>query len=232
MGEKGNEFFNEALGMSNVFIVTLAKRPWVDISSRNFVPGLQKIIQENNLKIIYAQEYVTDKMSNEYAHGDEFKSSEQVSAFWTKVKAEAMSVELDKWHKESGITWKNVISMGDSNFERYGCMAAGEDYIRREAAQGGQVVQTGATAEATTKEGKALKLRTKTVKMLGEPTVEELTAELTLLTKWLPHMIRQDSGFDIEIDNTDDNANLMALHKQITGSDEELSWARLAGMEG
>ena len=40
----------------------------------------------------------------------------------------------------------------------------------------------------------------------------------------------QDSGFDIELESTDDYVKLMELHKKITGQAIELSWAELAGI--
>lgn len=227
--ERAEIFFREATQLANCFIVTLARRPWVDISMENFLPGLRNIIETHNLKIIYAQEYVSDAMSAEYANGDAFRPAEEVEQFWIRVKAEAISKELEEVHTKQKASWKNIISFGDSNFERYGTMAAGKDYMRKET-EGGMVIATGSTAEGISKDGQVRKLRTKTLKMLSDPTVEEMTAELTLLTRWLPHMVRQDSGFDLEIDNTDDDEKLRSLHKHITGEEAKLSWMELAGL--
>mmetsp|Transcript_12551 Transcript_12551/g.34715 ORF Transcript_12551/g.34715 Transcript_12551/m.34715 type:complete len:533 (-) Transcript_12551:270-1868(-) len=227
--DRAELFFKEATQLANCFIVTLARRPWVDASMENFLPGLSKIINMYNLKVIYAQEYITDALSAEYAKGDEFKASEEVEQFWIRVKAEAISKELEDFYKRQQASWKNIISFGDSNFERYGTQAAGKDYMRKET-EGGMVFTTGSTAEGISKDGHLRKLRTKTLKMLSDPTVEEMTAEMTLLTRWLPHMVRQDTGFDIEIDNTDDDDKLQALHKHITGEDARLSWMELAGL--
>lgn len=227
--DRAELFFREATQLANCFIVTLARRPWVDASMENFLPSLSRIISIYNLKVIYAQEYVTEALSEGFSGGDGFRASEEVEQFWIRVKAEAIGKELEDFHRKQRVSWKNIISFGDSNFERYGTMAAGEDYMRKET-EGGMIFTTGSTAEGISKDGQLRKLRTKTLKMLSGPTVEEMTAELTLLTRWLPHMVKQDSGFDIEIDNTDDDVKLRALHKHITGEDARLSWMELAGL--
>mmetsp|Transcript_11942 Transcript_11942/g.27901 ORF Transcript_11942/g.27901 Transcript_11942/m.27901 type:complete len:543 (+) Transcript_11942:154-1782(+) len=227
--EKLEVFVDLANHNANVFIVTLARRPWITTSTTNFLPGLGKLIEQNKLKVIYAQEYVSSKLSAEYARGDDFKSAEEVENFWTRVKAEAISTELEAFHRSRQVTWKNIISLGDSNFERYGTMAAGKEYLER-ITDGGKILKTGNTAEGVSKDGHSIRLRVKTLKMLSEPTIEELTAEITLLSMWLPHMIKRDSGFDMEIDTTDDDHKLRMLHLSITNEHKDLSWTELAGM--
>eukprot|EP00927_Polykrikos_kofoidii_P018094 TRINITY_DN18317_c0_g1_i1.p1 TRINITY_DN18317_c0_g1~~TRINITY_DN18317_c0_g1_i1.p1 ORF type:complete len:377 (+),score=72.53 TRINITY_DN18317_c0_g1_i1:187-1317(+) len=223
------DFFGEALVRTNVLIVTLARRPWVEMSTNNFLPGLSRHIATGNVKIIYAQEYVTSEEVQDYQR-DEFLSSDETRDFWTRVKGEAISKELHLLHERNNASWKNIISLGDSDFERFGTMAASQDYMRREM-QGGATLATGATSEGISRDGHLKRLRTKTVKMLSEPTIEELTAELALLKRWLPFMVKQDNGFDVELDSTEDNDQLRELHKMITGEDAELSWEELAGME-
>jgi hypothetical protein len=225
---RARDFFHEATMHANIFIVTLARRPWVEMSMANFLPELASIIEMLDLKVIYAQEYV-DASDSEYGN-EEFLSSDEVCAFWTRVKARAIASELEDFHTQNDASWKNVISVGDSDFERYGTITAGEDYMRREM-DGGTLRVAGSTAEGVSKDGHLKRLRMKTVKLLGEPTVEELTAELTLLKRWLPYVVRRDSGFDIEIDCSDDDARLNELDNMITGEeDAALSWHELAGM--
>lgn len=222
------EFFGEAECLANIFIVTLARRPWVENSIEKFMPGLQGIIEKHSLKVIYAQESADPKEVNEYMDGS--KTAEEGQRFWTSVKGNAIAKELDAFHRRFDASWKNVISLGDSDFERYGTLIAGQDYMKREM-EGGSVVQTGHTAEGVSKDGHLKRLRVKTVKMLDKPTVLELTAELTLLRRWLPHVVRRDAGFDVEIDGTDDDSKLQDLHKQVTDEeDTSLTWKNLAGM--
>lgn len=225
--ERVVEFLEDASVHATVFIVTLARRPWVEISMANFMPGLVRLIESQGLKILYAQEYLGG--ATQAYMKDEFMSNDEALRFWSKVKGECIGKELEELHEKYGISWKNIISFGDSDFERFGTIAACEDHIRKEM-EGGTVISTGATAEGISKDGHLKKLRTKTLKMLNEPTVEELTAELSLLKMWLPHMVKKDSGFDLELESSEDNDRLMQLHKVITGEEKDLSWMILAGM--
>lgn len=224
-------FFDEAIATCNISIVTLAKRPWVETSAKNFMPELWKIVEKYDLPIIYAQEGIDKGMSKEYAK-DEFKSDEQVENFWTRVKSRAIIREIEKYHGAyEGQTWKNVISFGDSDFERYGTIAATNGYMK-DKLEADQITQNGCTLEGIDKDGHYLKVRTKTIKMLDEPTVEELTAQIMLIKQWVASIVARDDGFDLEIDNTEDDEELQKMHKEMTGlEDEKLCWAELAGMK-
>jgi len=222
-------FLDGAVKQAKVFIVTLARRPWVVTSCKNFFPELHRLIERHKLDVIYAQECASEVASA--CAEDDFQSVDQACDYWTKVKELAISKELDNYHKRIRSSWKNIISLGDSDFERFGTISAGEDYMKKEL-DGGQLLATGATAEGISKDGSRLKLRTKTLKMLSEPTVEEMTAELTLLSLWLPYMVAMDEGFDREIECTDDDIQLNAMHEDFTGQkDANMSWSELAGME-
>lgn len=226
---RAEAFFSEAAAYANIFIVTLAKRPWVENSMEKFMPELARIVKQHCLKVIYAQEFADEQEVAQYMT-DCTKSAEEGTKFWTRVKGDAIAKELGDFHRLLDASWKNVISFGDSDFERYGTLLAGQDYMRREM-EGGSVVQTGHTAEGVSRDGHFKRLRVKTVKMLEKPTVLELTAELALLRLWLPHIVRRDSGFDLEIDCTDDDTKLVDLHRLVTGEeDPTLSWQQLAGM--
>jgi len=228
---KVQEFLAEASTLANVFIVTLAKRGWVDTTINNFMPGLASSVRQHAHKVIYAQEFGDEEEVHRYLTGTATSDVEQVAAFWTRVKGDAISKELDEFHKKIDVSWKNVISLGDSDFERYGTMAASQDYMRREMEGGSVTSQPAHTEGGVSKDGHLMRLRVKTVKMLDKPTVLELTAELNLLRLWLPHIVRRDSGFDLEIEGTDDDRVLASLHKQVTGEeDKSLSWHDLAGM--
>mmetsp|Transcript_92866 Transcript_92866/g.194081 ORF Transcript_92866/g.194081 Transcript_92866/m.194081 type:complete len:387 (-) Transcript_92866:94-1254(-) len=229
---KVQEFLVEAASLANVFIVTLAKRGWVDTTMNNFMPGLATFVKENAEKVIYAQEFADEEEVTRHLTQAAHMDPEKVAEFWTRVKGDAISKELDEFHSKHDVSWKNVISLGDSDFERYGTLAAGQEYMRR-AMEGGALSPESSkhTAQGVSKDGHLKRLRVKTVKMLDKPTVLELTAELNLLRRWLAHIVRRDSGFDLEIEGTDDDNVLNELHRQVTGEEEGgLSWHDLAGM--
>jgi len=223
-------FLRCAAQNAQVFIVTLAKRPWVIRSSDLFIPGLKKVLDELKLNIIYAQEGIPVEMKRKYASA-EFRTAKQEMEFWTLVKSMSIAREIDATYQRVGGSWKNIISFGDSDFERYGTIAAADEYMKRET-EGGQIISTdGATKTGICADGRIRRLRTKTVKMLDGPTVEELIAQVALLTEWVPSIVVKDRGFDIELVNFPSDQQLMALNKQITGQDAEMSWASLAEME-
>lgn len=223
-------FLMEAAAQANIFIVTLAKRGWVDTTIKHFMPGLAGAVERCALKVIYAQEFADPREISRYLGSAASIDPEESASFWTRVKSEAIMKELDEFHHRHDASWKNVISLGDSDFERYGTISAGQDYMRREM-EGGSLTQTGHTTEGVSKDGHLKRLRVKTVKMLDKPTVLELTAQMVLLLRWLPHIVRRDSGFDLEIEGTDDDNVLVELHRQVTGEEDlSLSWQELAGM--
>ena len=48
---------------------------------------------------------------------------------------------------------------------------------------------------------KELHVRCKTLKMLDEPTVEELTAQVSLISIWLEHLVRLEHGTDFIVED-------------------------------
>jgi len=228
LAQKLEMFITAATKLANVFIITLAKRPWVETSSHNFLPKIGELLAARGIKVIYAQENLPPEQLQHFVK-DKTKSSEEIASFWTRTKADTIRRELNASHSMHGASWKNVISLGDSNFERDGTIHVCKEYMTVEL-DGGDVCSTGPTIEGFTKEGHLKKLRMKTVKMLEQPTIEELIAEISIFTRWLPFIVRQDKGFDIELDSTENDEQLNALHYQFTGQTERLSWTELALM--
>eukprot|EP00913_Durusdinium_trenchii_P005568 g5188.t1 len=87
-------------------------------------------------------------------------------------------------------SWKNVISIGDSIFER--------DAVRR-------VVINRPTANR--------KCRTKTAKLLDEPEIDELVAQVKVVHDALGLMVQYDGNLDIEIDEDDLKLDLSLAEK-------------------
>lgn len=235
LGDKMDEFLSTACNNAQVVVVTLARRPWVQQSCQNFMPDLWKVVEKYNIDVVYAQEGIDNSMQKEYAK-DEFKSSEQMEHFWSRVKGAAIAKEVEKiYSKYPGQSWKNVISIGDSEFERWATQLAVTDYVKeRLPGNIGCFAKDGVwTAEETDSEGHYRRVRSKTWKLLDEPTVEEMIAEGALMKEWIMHIIAKDEGFDVELENTEDDSNLQVTHRMLTGSEPPgyLSWATLAEME-
>lgn len=91
-------------------------------------------------------------------------SDEEIERFWSSVKGKAIARECNKFYSQyEGQSWKNVISIGDSDFERLGTQNAMENYMRETGIDSDGLVDVN---------GHLYKVRTKTFKMLDEPTVE------------------------------------------------------------
>ncbi|CAK0882169.1 unnamed protein product [Prorocentrum cordatum] len=61
--------------------------------------------------------------------------------------------------------------------------------------------------------GKDVKVRTKTFKMLDDPTDEELIVQLRLLHRWFPLMVDLDDGFDIDLNSLEGEVEFDTIEK-------------------
>jgi len=209
-----------SMKMGKVVIVTNAMEPWVETSCRNFLPHLVPIVMQ--IPVIYARSIF------DLQHCDPLRQRGQASRSSSSSRAPlpgmfsasganklgnynarlAMQQATDemapqKWKElafEQEITgfysrythqsWKNVISIGDSIFER--------DAVRR-------VVLNRPTAKK--------KCRTKTAKLLDEPEIDELIAQVRVIHDALGLMVQYDGNLDIEIDEEDLKLDLSLADK-------------------
>jgi len=208
------ELLNLADKLGKVTLVTLARPPWVTDSCRNFYPGMDNLLAELKVKIVYAQDgAIVDHAALR------MMPDEEVELFWGKLKGQAIAKELKSFYSRyEGQSWKNVISIGDSNFERLGTLSATEAYMRERGilpakAERGPNHLTG-EAEVG---GHLFKVRTKTFKMVDQPTIEELTVEVDLCRQWLPLMVNLDEGFDIDLSSLDDMDEIQRIEERLHG---------------
>lgn len=193
-----------ASSMGKVILVTLARKPWVFDSCRNFFPSLGQSITELSVPIIYAQEGAVFDY-NKFAT----KNPSDVENFWSAMKAKAITRECYNFYSQyEGQSWKNVISIGDSDFERIGTMLATKDYM----------AQTGIReANSAVVDDHVYKVRTKTLKMIEQPTLDELNTQLGLLRAWLPQMVKLDSDFDLNLNTAADPTVLKHINDTLRG---------------
>lgn len=96
------------------------------------------------------------------------------------------------------------------------------------------LLKAGTSCEVVSPDGHFKRSRFKVLKMIEEPSYEELYAEMGILTLWLPYVIKKDDGMDAElmigVEDQSDNETLEALHKEITGLDDKISWEQFAGV--
>lgn len=191
-----------------VILVTLAMSPWVYKSCLNFYPGVWETIRDLNIPVVYAQE----GHQIDYNKAD-MMSDDEVESFWSAVKGKAIAREVEKFYSQyEGQSWKNIISIGDSNFERLGTQGMVEDYARDKIPTSHSIhsikTLTGSSTPSISRRisvegehlGHVIKVRTKTFKMVDDPEMDELLLEIELLMKWLPLMVNLDDGFDINLE--------------------------------
>lgn len=153
-------------------------------------------IQELGIKIVYAQEgervdYKKRLMSTKQEH-------------YAKMKGRAIAREVNAVYSQyEGQTWKNIISIGDSDFERVGTISSCEEYMRKHGAlTKGQLARAISSVKV---DGHVYNVRVKTLKMLDQPTISELTAQLALLREWLSRMVEFDGHFDVDLGALDEH---------------------------
>mmetsp|Transcript_65988 Transcript_65988/g.144743 ORF Transcript_65988/g.144743 Transcript_65988/m.144743 type:complete len:324 (+) Transcript_65988:52-1023(+) len=199
-----------AMKMGKVIIVTNAMEPWVETSCRNFLPALVPIVSQ--IQVIYARS-VFDTMTCDAAKvpgapgralprlyaangmnklGTAGRAPQQIDEMapqrWKEI---AFEQEISGFYSRyAHQSWKNVISIGDSIFER--------DAVRR-------VVINRPTANR--------KCRTKTAKLLDEPEIDELVAQVKVVHDALGLMVQYDGNLDIEIDEEDLKLDLSLAEK-------------------
>jgi len=102
----------------------------------------------------------------------------------------------DFYSRYENQSWKNVISVGDSVFER--------DATRAVISQ---------------RPSKLRRCRTKTAKMLDEPTIEELIRQVKVLHDGISLIVNYDGNLDIEINEKDIDFDMDVIEKLVADSD-------------
>lgn len=93
--------------LGKVVLVTNAKRPWVDISCKAFLPAIVDTIK--NIPTMYAPELLQKDPSNEGMSMD---------GLLTETKMRAMKAAVTQFYSRyPGQSWKNIVSIGDALFE-------------------------------------------------------------------------------------------------------------------
>lgn len=203
-----------AMKLGKVVIVTNAMDPWVETSCRNFLPQLLDIVL--TLPVLYARSIYE---ANNSDRGPGGKGSSQASgqalpgmfssngqnklaSYNDQLSQQSPEMAPQRWKElafEQEITgfysryaqqsWKNIISIGDSIFER--------DAVRR-------VIQRRPMSK---------KCHTKTTKLLDEPDINELVAQVKIIHDALGLMVQYDGNLDIEIDEEDLKLDLALADK-------------------
>jgi len=181
-GDAAVALLRRAATVGRVAIVTLAKEGWVETSIRQFMPALEGLLEELGVEVIYARASLpAHRLERLYEDGrDPLRA----------LKTASMSRIIKDFHQTGGRSgasksrsWKNIVSIGDSDAEYYGV----QDAIL--------------CHKQTDRHGAWKECRCKAVKILGKPSLEVLTAEMTLLWDWMEALVCHDGDVDIDFDS-------------------------------
>merc|ERR1719463_742564 len=116
-------------------------------------------------------------------------SDMETEMYWSQMKGRAIAKELRSFYSQyEGQTWKNVISIGDSNFERYGTLGAATAHVQNKICRSGTPPDAAfvkgwqsfdndpdwSEAFEGVHEGRVFKVRTKVLKMKDQPSPFDL----------------------------------------------------------
>lgn len=208
--EKVSVLLSAASKLGKVIIVTNAQSPWIEHSCKNFMPDIWPLI--SSIPMIYARSIYETQHCEPIQRGPAVRfgastapGSRLVAApgmytpkgpkklFPARLAKQPMQIDPQAWKEVafeqeiSGFysqykhqSWKNIVSIGDAVFER--------DAVRK-------VVFLRPSVKK--------QCRTKTVKLLDDPTVEELICQVALVTNMLSVAVQHDGNLDVEIDEED-----------------------------
>lgn len=215
----GEALLKLAMKLGTVIIVTNAMEPWVETSCRNFLPGLMPLVSELPViyaRSIYEMQacdpsgssasgrasagqrgaalpglYAANGQNRLGTHNMRMaqqRFDEMAPQRWKEV---AFQQEITGFYSRyAHQSWKNVISVGDSIFER--------DAVRKVVLQ---------------RPNSKKKCRTKTLKMFDDPEIEELVRQVKVVHEVLSMMVQYDGELDIEIDEEDLHAGSSLTEK-------------------
>jgi hypothetical protein len=185
------ELLRSASRLGKVVIVTLSRCPWVSEACANFLPEIGPLIEELGVPVVYAQEGLFAQ--------DSLAPTPGLCQNWSEIKGKAIESQLKVFYSQyEGQSWKNVISIGDSNHERIGTHYAMNAYLERTGRKGA--------------------VRTKTVKLASRPTFTKLAEQLQMMRDCLPLVVRLDSGFDVDLSDVRDARTLRACLRSLASS--------------
>eukprot|EP00927_Polykrikos_kofoidii_P046738 TRINITY_DN40876_c0_g1_i1.p1 TRINITY_DN40876_c0_g1~~TRINITY_DN40876_c0_g1_i1.p1 ORF type:complete len:545 (+),score=107.20 TRINITY_DN40876_c0_g1_i1:109-1743(+) len=197
--------------LGRVVLVTLAKYPWVTECCKQFFSKIGKTVDELQVRMVYAQEgeqidYDKQKMM----------SDDDIETFYIGLKGRAIAREVASFYSRyEGQTWKNIISIGDSDFERLGTFQATEQYVRERGLV--KIGRMGNVHEGLDEHGRSFRVRTKSFRIIDQPTPEEMHLELQMILDWLPRLVFLDDACDFTLDEMDCQDQILNIESTLRG---------------
>ena len=186
LSEQVIKVLRASCAVSKTIVLTNAQVGWVEISCRNFMPKVWPVLKELNVDIVYARQSVEqDVMTSREL---DYNYNANAPQLW---KERAMKDNISQFYSQYlHQSWKNIISIGDQACEHNACRIV-------------------ALARPSTKKS----CRTKTVKLIEEPSIENLIAENQVILQWLRGLVHYDGELNIDLSHDDDV--LLDLHDML-----------------
>jgi len=176
LSQRIERLLTSAMMFGTVVIVTNADRPWVSVMCGILLPRIKDLI--DSIPVYYAGEFLS------------YDDSYTLSRVKLMVggKAKAMRSAITEFYGQRG--WKNIISIGDAIWELKAIKEV--------------VTQRQLEIEVARRQGKSTPveedtLRTKTIKLVENPTLFHLQLQLATVSKWLPDLIDADCDIDVDL---------------------------------
>eukprot|EP00928_Gymnodinium_smaydae_P034940 TRINITY_DN24659_c0_g6_i1.p1 TRINITY_DN24659_c0_g6~~TRINITY_DN24659_c0_g6_i1.p1 ORF type:complete len:502 (+),score=99.60 TRINITY_DN24659_c0_g6_i1:115-1620(+) len=200
-----------------VVLTAAGQHGWVDRACNWCYPEVGKTLKMLRIQIVYAQDPVRKQKAQLTA-----KTPEQ---FWGLVKGLALHEEISKFYSRyEGQSWKNVLSIGDSTFERYGLLAASTAYMQGRRLSGMELRGTFQPMQESAwqkvrgdGDNRIARLRVKCCKFVGCPDVQELAVELDLMCKWLSLIVKFDRGLDLNFEDLEGEKQVAVVEAVLKG---------------
>jgi hypothetical protein len=167
-----------AKALGRVVLVTNSRRPWVDNSSNIFTPVLAQPLHEDPVvDVAYALECMGGMTYDTVKNMDDPQAVYSYEEnYYTEGKAKTIASFVEEHFL--GDETRNVLSLGDGVFERNATQRLRKPNLKARRADS-----------------------IKTVKMMEDPSADQLCAQLQIILAALPGMVAHDFNFDISLED-------------------------------
>merc|ERR1719352_1282807 len=156
------------------------------------MPSVAPLLAKLKCSIVYARAKF-DQGSDDAKRNPklfEYNYNQNIPQMW---KEHAFEGEITRFYSRySQQSWKNIISIGDQVCEHNAV----------------KLVTSNRPADMKRK-----KCRVKTIKLLEDPTIEDLTAQLHVVYQWLTGIVMYDGDLDVDLGEDDDV--IFELHQRL-----------------
>lgn len=169
--------------LGKVTIITNAQGGWVDISCKNFLPGVADVLKQLNVEVIYARE----GFEQQDVAGSAYNYNYNINApqIW---KQKAMQKAIwGNYGQNSTNYCRNIISIGDQMCEHLALRFVTRPY------------KVGFQPPGSSSDPDMKPIRSKTVKLAEEPSVQLLASEVGLVTEKLKQIVTHDGDLSVSV---------------------------------